>query len=60
MEIYTPVSINSNTVEVDGIHFQIFMPDRVLTIPSNKPYATTLVKLALQITNKTAASLRFQ
>jgi len=36
------------------------MPERILTIRSNKPNAATPVKIALQITNKTAASLRFQ
>ena len=60
IRVVQPVSINSNTVEVDGIRFEIFMPERVLIIPSNKPNATTPVKLALRITNKTATSFRFQ
>lgn len=60
IRVVQPVSINSNTVEVDGIRFEIFMPERVFIIPSNKPNATTPVKLALRITNKTATSFRFQ
>jgi hypothetical protein len=60
IRVVQPVSINRNTVEVDGIRFEIFMPERVLTIPSNQPNVTTPVKLSLRISNKTATSFRFQ
>ncbi|WP_223300798.1 histidine kinase [Oscillatoria nigro-viridis] len=60
IRVVQPVSINSNTLEIDGIRFELFMPERVLTIPSNQPNAATFVKLALRITNKTVTSLRFQ
>ncbi len=44
-------STDSNTVEVDGISFKIFMPKRLLTIPSKQTDAKTDVSFGLTITN---------
>ncbi len=59
LQIVQPLLIDSNTVEVDGIQFEILIPNRVLTIPANKPNATTPVSLVLRITNNTQQAVRF-
>ena len=60
IRIVQPVSIDSNTVQIDGVRFELIMPERVLPIPENKPEATTPIKLGLRITNKTATPLHFR
>lgn len=52
-------STDSNVVEVDGVRFETLVPQRVLTIPANKPGANTPVKLGLLITNQTQRPIRF-
>ncbi len=60
IRIVKPISIDSNTVEIDSILFKIIMPERVLTIPQNKTDAIKPIKINLQITNKIASQLRFE
>ncbi len=60
IRIVQPVSIDSNTVHIDGVRFELVMPERVLPIPENKPEATTPIKLGLRIINKTATPLGFR
>ena len=52
-------NIDSNTVEIDGIRFEILMPERVLRIPENEPDASTKVEVGIRITNQTQSPLRF-
>jgi len=49
-------SFNKNAVEVDGIRFEIIMPEIVfvLPIPKAKPGNNTSVHLGLRITNHTS------
>lgn len=51
-------STDSNAVEVDGIRFEILMPQRELTIPAKTPGAYTPVQLGIQITNNTQIPIR--
>ncbi|MBE9145025.1 hypothetical protein [Planktothrix mougeotii] len=52
-------STDSNAVEVDGIRFEILMPQRELTIPAKIPGAHTPVQLGIEITNNTQILIRF-
>lgn len=54
LHIVQPVSIDSNTVEMDGIWFETVVPQRVLPIPANQPNASTPVSIGIRITNKTS------
>ncbi|HAG85038.1 MAG TPA: hypothetical protein DCL61_28780 [Cyanobacteria bacterium UBA12227] len=58
-ELISPELANSNAVEVDGIRFEILVPERVWIIPANQPDAGTPVKLGIRITNSTQQPLRF-
>ncbi|MEG3842127.1 hypothetical protein [Microcoleus sp. herbarium14] len=48
--------LNKNAVEVDGIRFEIIMPEIVfvLPIPKAKPGNNTSVQLGVRITNNTS------
>ncbi|WP_206756701.1 hypothetical protein [Planktothrix sp. FACHB-1365] len=52
-------STNGNAVEVDGIRFEILMPQREFTIPAKIPGAHTPVQLGIEITNNTQIPIRF-
>lgn len=52
-------SNDSNAVEVDGIRFEIVMPERVLRIPLKQSEAKTQVQFGVRITNNTATTHRF-
>lgn len=52
-------SSDSNAVEVDGIRFEIIVPERVWIIPDNQPDAATKVRIGIRITNQTQTSRRF-
>ncbi|WP_083625002.1 hypothetical protein [Planktothrix serta] len=52
-------STDSNAVEVDGIRFESLIPQRVLTIPPNRPDAQIPVQLGLRITNQSQKPVRF-
>jgi hypothetical protein len=59
LRLVQPVSVDSKTVEVDGIRFEIVMPERVLNIPASHPDFKTPVKLGIRITNNTSTPHRF-
>ena len=59
VRIVEPREIDRNTVEVDGVRFEIIMPERVLRIPENEPDANTKMELGIRITNQTQTPLRF-
>ncbi len=47
-------------VDKDGVVFEIVLPERVWSIPENKPGSSSaFLKLGLRITNKTGKPLRF-
>ena len=52
-------SIPTNTVEVNGIRFETFMPERVLPIPAISSGVRTPVQLGIRITNNTSNRFRF-
>ncbi|MCC5648375.1 hypothetical protein LC609_00725 [Nostoc sp. XA013] len=54
-----PVEPNSSAVEVDGIHFETLMPERVLRLPEKKRDIKTRMQLGIRITNNTPMSVRF-
>lgn len=52
-------SISSNATEVDGIRFEILLPEPVWPIPENRPGAETPVQVGLRMTNQTPKPVRF-
>ncbi|OCR02852.1 hypothetical protein BCD67_16375 [Oscillatoriales cyanobacterium USR001] len=56
----TPKESNdTNTVEVDGIRFEILVPKDMLTLPPEKPGSEVSVQIGIQITNNTLTPFRF-
>lgn len=51
-------STDSNAVEKDGIRFEILMPERVLTIPTNQPEDRIRIKLGIRIINQKPNPIR--
>ncbi|WP_293299061.1 hypothetical protein [Microcoleus sp. PH2017_11_PCY_U_A] len=51
-------STNKNAVEIDGIRFEILVPNRVWLIPENQPDVNTLIQLAIRITNNSPSPIR--
>jgi hypothetical protein len=52
-------SIDNNAVEVDGVWFETFMPERILPIPAIKFGAYTRVPLGIRIINNTPTPFHF-
>lgn len=52
-------STDSNAVEVDGIRFEILVPERVWIIPKNQPNSKTDIEANLRITNQNQEPVRF-
>jgi hypothetical protein len=52
-------SHDNNTVKVDGIKFEMVMPERVLKIPPKLSNAKTQLKFGIHITNNTESPQRF-
>lgn len=59
LRIVEPEEIDSNTLEIDGVRFEMLMSDRTFKIPENKTGASTKVEVGIRITNQTQTSLRF-
>ncbi len=59
LRIVEPLKIDSNTVEVDGVRFEMLMGSRTWRIPDDRPSASTPVELGIKITNQTQTPLRF-
>ncbi len=58
-EVISSESTENNAVEVEGVRFEILVPERVWTIPPNEPDAETAVKIGIRITNNTQQAVRF-
>lgn len=58
-QVISSESTENNAVEVNGVQFEILVPERVWTIPSNQSGAETPVKIGIRITNNTQQSVRF-
>ncbi|MBW4677489.1 MAG: hypothetical protein KME52_26885 [Desmonostoc geniculatum HA4340-LM1] len=52
-------SNSNNTVQVDGIHFETVMPERVLRIPPKLSDAKTQIQFGIRITNNIETPQRF-
>lgn len=50
---------DSDTVEVNGVRFEILVPQRVWAIPENKPNTSTKLLIGLRIINFTRTPYRF-
>lgn len=54
-----PVGFNKNAVEVDGIFFETFIPEPLLTVPNKKRNAENSVQIGMRITNNTPTPFYF-
>ncbi|MDZ8090309.1 MAG: hypothetical protein RMY16_32875 [Nostoc sp. DedQUE12b] len=54
-----PVEPKSSAVEVDGIRFEILMPEKILRLPEKKRDIKTRMELGICITNNTPTPVRF-
>ena len=52
-------STENNAVEVNGVRFEILVPQRVWKIPPNQPGEETPVKMSMRITNHNSQPFRF-
>ena len=59
LRLLEPVGDNKNAVEVDGIRFETFIPESLLTVPKNKRKAGNSVQIGLRITNNTPTPFYF-
>ncbi len=61
IRVCTPLVANNEdlTVKKDGLAFEIVLPERVWSIPENKPGFSSSIKLGLKITNNSNKSFRF-
>ena len=60
LRILQTVQLNNSVVEVDGISFEIMMPERELVVPEKLSNCRELLDLGIRITNNTTAPLRFR
>ena len=54
-----PVGLNNSAVEVDGIHFETFIPEPLLTMPNKSDNSYQSVQIGMRITNNTLTSFYF-
>ncbi|NJO28888.1 MAG: hypothetical protein HC874_16110 [Richelia sp. SL_2_1] len=60
IQLIQPTESDKNAIEVDGIRFETFLPQKVLTIPKKEPGSSGSIPLAgLSITNNTSNPIRF-
>ncbi|VXD25186.1 exported hypothetical protein [Planktothrix serta PCC 8927] len=59
LRIVEPVLIDGNVAQLDGMRFELIVPQRLLIIPPNQPDAYTPVQLGLRITNNSSVPRRF-
>ena len=59
LRLIEPVGVDKNAVEVEGIRFEILVPERVLILPEKKRRVATRVQLGICITNNTPNPVRF-
>ncbi|WP_293125103.1 hypothetical protein [Microcoleus sp. bin38.metabat.b11b12b14.051] len=54
-----PVGLNNSAVEVDGIRFETFIPEPLLTVPNKSDNSYQSVQIGMRITNNTLTSFYF-
>ena len=54
-----PVGLNNSAVEVDGIRFETFIPEPLLTLPNKSDSSYQLVQIGIRITNNTPTPFYF-
>jgi hypothetical protein len=54
-----PLEDNKNAVEVEGIRFETFIPEPLLTLPNNKRNVRNSVQIGMRITNNTPTPFYF-
>ncbi len=59
LRLVEPVGDDNSTVEVDGIHFETLVPERMLNLPDKKHRIEIPVQLGIRITNNTSNPVRF-
>ncbi|MDZ8259847.1 hypothetical protein [Nostoc sp. ChiQUE01b] len=59
LRLIEPVVSHNSAIEVDGIHFETLMPERVLILPEKKRGIKTRMELGICITNNTSTAVRF-
>lgn len=60
LRILQTVQLNNSVIEVDGISFEILMPERELVVPEKLSDGRKLLDLGIRITNNTTTPLRFR
>ncbi len=59
LRILQAVELNNSVVEVNGISFEIMMPERELVVPEKPSEGHRLLDLGIRITNNTTTPLHF-
>ncbi|WP_377473714.1 MAG: hypothetical protein P2A85_15875 [Microcoleus anatoxicus] len=54
-----PVGLNNSAVEVDGIRFETFIPEPLLTLPNKNDNSYQSVQIGMRITNNTPTPFYF-
>lgn len=54
-----PVGLNNSAVEVDGIRFETFIPEPLLTLPNQSDNSYQSVQIGMRITNNTLTPFYF-
>ncbi|WP_377473698.1 MAG: hypothetical protein P2A85_15835 [Microcoleus anatoxicus] len=54
-----PVGLNNSAVEVDGIRFETFIPEPLLTLPNKNDNSYQSVQIGIRITNNTPTPFYF-
>ena len=54
-----PVGLNNSAVEVDGIRFETFIPEPLLTLPNKNDSSSQSVRIGIRITNNTLTPFYF-
>ncbi|MEG4803158.1 hypothetical protein QUB63_11595 [Microcoleus sp. ARI1-B5] len=54
-----PVGLNNSAVEVDGIRFETFIPEPLLTVPNQRRNTRNSVQIGMRITNNTPTPFYF-
>ena len=54
-----PVGLNNSAVEIDGIRFETFIPEPLLTLPNKSDSSYQSVQIGMRITNNTLTPFHF-
>ncbi len=54
-----PVGLNNSAVEIDGIRFETFIPEPLLTLPNKSNSSYQSVQIGMRITNNTLTPFHF-